>query len=731
MDIVTGELYYNRMYKYTIRGVVQGVGFRPYISNACNKAGLHGYVQNVGDGVIAVVDNNTTFENILKNAPARIRIDSVDIESVEGIYADFKILPSEGFGYAEIPPDIYLCSACLQDLEDSDNRRHDYFFLTCTACGPRFTIARKSPFDRKTTTMDEFVMCSECQREYGDPKDRRFHAQTIACHACGPKMSVFKNGVEVSVHDDDARFRMVAEALRSGEIVAIKGVGGFHLACSVDAKAIQSLNALTHRSGKPYAVLCRDSEMADTIAYITSKEKELLTSSARPIVLLKKKSDLLPVSELDTIGVMLASTAMHFLLFRYYQKPIVMTSSNLSNEPITTKREQQFTSIIVDHSRKIRNAADDSVIKVVDEVPLYIRRSRGFVPMSLPVRTHCQKTILAMGAEMNNTFGLYDGKGRIVLSQHLGNTANAASFDRYRKTIDRFLGLTKIVPQMIVCDLHPEYNTSLYARELSMRFNIPLISVQHHRAHLWGVASENGLSDFAGIVCDGLGFGEDGTLWGGEVFDANKRIGHLEQHAQLGGDSAARFPLKMLFSIVRKFLSFQEAVKFLEHTYSPEQLSLLEKQRVSGLNSPLTSSCGRILDAAAALLGLCEERTYDGRSAMVLEAHSTEPYDFSPVFDGATLLTTPLFEYLLRNMHRDKRRLAATVQYYLAEGLYALAFQTKKPIVWAGGCAYNRIMTSFLLERGVFLNKNIPAGDGGISFGQICAVLADARNDIS
>lgn len=718
------------MYRYTIKGVVQGVGFRPYVANACKKAHISGYVQNVGHGVIAVVDDAVKLDRILNDAPSRIRIDSIEIETTREHWSGFRILPSKGVGYAEIPPDLYLCEECLCDLDDADNRRWGYHFLTCTACGPRFTIARKSPFDRATTTMDAFPMCPACRREYGDPKDRRFHAQTIACHDCGPKLRLFAHGVETG-SSDEKRIESAAAALASGEVVALKGVGGFHLACRIDSKSVGALNTLTRRTGKPYAVLCRDTAMAKTIARITTEEEELLVSASRPIVLLRKNRKLGSVSELDTVGVMLASTALHFLLFRHYPKPIVFTSSNLSDEPITTTRQRQFADIVLDHSRVIVNATDDSVMKVIDGTPLFLRRSRGFVPSSIPIDSGYRKTILAVGAEMNATFALYDGNGRITISQHLGNTSHAASFDRYRETIDRFLEYTGIAPQNIVCDLHPGYNTSVYAKELSKRFDAPLRAVQHHRAHVFGAAAENGLECFAGIACDGLGYGDDGTIWGGEIFDGYDRIGHLETQMLLGGDSAARYPLKMLYSIIRKFLTQRDAEMYLRGKYSSWEIPILERQLASGLNSPMTSSCGRILDATAALLGFCDERTYDGRGAMVLESRSGKPYEFRPVFEGSTLLTTPLFEYLISNLHRDKARLAGTVQRYLAEGLFELASRTKKPVVWAGGCAYNRIMTSFMLTHGVLLNKRVPPGDGGISFGQICAFLADPRNDVS
>ena len=715
---------------FTITGTVQGVGFRPFIYNACVQAGLFGYVQNIGSGVIIVINNAAILKRILATAPTSIRIDHIDIQKINEHCLDFRIRPSQGSGFAEIPPDLFLCDKCLEELSNPRNRRRGYFFLTCTQCGPRFTIALASPYDRDTTTMNAFTLCERCKTEYETPDNRRFHAQTIACHKCGPRLTLFENGRALTELDNTNIFKLVAIALKRNEVVAIKGVGGFHLISATTQEALTTINRFTGRTDKPYAVLCRDIPMARTIASLTPIEEEILTSEARPIVLVKKNITTPPASELDTVGIMLAYTALHILLFEQYNQPLICTSSNQSDAPITTHQSEQFVPFVLDHNRSIHNAADDSVIKVIHETPLLIRRSRGFVPQSIPIDTHQTSPLLALGAEMNNTFAIYDGQGRVILSPHFGNTSHPETFERYRQSIDRFLDYTHILPQAILCDAHPTYRTSLYGQELSDRWKIPLIPIQHHRAHAAGVAAEHRLNDFIAIVCDGLGWGDDGTIWGGEIFENNERIGHLETHPQLGGDSATRFPHKMLYGILRSFLTPTEIEPFMLDRFSHHECAILEKQFIKKFNTPLTSSCGRVLDAVAALLGLCSERTYEGRPAMLLEAHSSIPFDdLPPIIDGSILRTTPLFKYLVQNLHKDKSRRAATAQHYLAEGLYTIAAQKNKPIVWAGGCAYNRIMTEFFLKHGVLVNREVPPGDGGISFGQIAAYLANPRNE--
>lgn len=709
------------MYRFSIKGVVQGVGFRPYIYNACRKHDLKGYVQNIGTGVVAVVDNREAFITILKDIPPLARIDSYSVETAKGKYSDFTIRESEGEGFAEVPPDLFLCKDCLKELRNSKDRRHRYFFITCTNCGPRFSMTKRSPYDRQTTTMSEFPMCERCELEYKKPEDRRYHAQTIACHDCGPMLTL-TTPRDFTTGTDDTAMKAAAALLSKGKVVAIKGVGGFHLATTLNNKAVSKLRSLTGRQHKPYAIMCRDLKMVRAIAKVSKQEAELLESVQRPILVLRKrdKNAMSTVSELDTIGIMLPYTALHHLLFDHIDEPVVMTSSNKSDEPISTEREQQLSKNILDHSRRIENPVDDSVVKVIVNKALFLRRSRGYVPRSIALEGKGQ--LLALGAEMHNTFCVYN-EGKAILSQYMGTTSNATTFDYYKKMVNRFLAFTSTKPEKIIADLHPQYNTTVYAEELAKKLGIPLIRVQHHRAHAYSVAAEHNLKDFAAIVCDGLGYGDDKTIWGGEVFDGNNRIGHLEPQLQLGGDSATRYPAKILYSVLTKALGAKQAAKHVKTHFTAKQIAMLAKQLEQGFNCPETTSTGRIFDAAAVLLGLCKERTYEGRPAMLLEANSSKAYALKPIIKDNVLMTTPLFEWLTANLDKDKARLAATVQQYIAEGLYAIAKKTNKPIVFSGGCAYSRVMTRYLLDKGVYVNEKVPAGDGGIAFGQVAYAL--------
>ncbi len=718
------------MYKFIIKGVVQGVGFRPYIYNACINAKLKGYVLNTGDGVIVEVDNKEKLIEILSRIPSLARIDSYDIEQTSNFYKDFTIRESSGKGFAEIPPDLFLCNDCLKELHDSQNRRHKYFFNTCTNCGPRFSISKSSPYDRRTITMDEFKMCEDCKNEYTSPSDRRYHAQTIACHKCGPRLKLIIGGKEVKLTSETELIRKTAQLIKDNDIVAIKGVGGFHLACNTKSESIKKLRKITGRDHKPFAILCKDISMANTIAYISDKEKEILSSVERPIVILRRKVHLSGVSELNTIGIMLPYTALHYLLFDFIDKPIVMTSSNISDEPITSSDDAQIVANLLTHNRKIENPIDDSLVKVMEEKTFQLRRSRGFVPKSIQLNSSCKKQILALGAELSNAFSIYKD-GKVICSQYMGTTSNSNTFSHYKKMVQKFLQFTDCKPDIILADMHPEYNTSRHGEELSESLHIPLVKVQHHKAHAYSVAAEYNIKDFVSIVCDGLGYGEDGTIWGGEIFYNNERVGHLEEHLQLGGDSATQYPAKMLFSILTKFLSFEECRKYLRNYFTEEQLLIMHKQVNKKFNCPSTTSCGRILDAASFLLGFCDERTYEGRPAMLLEANSTVPYEIELIIEGNVLKTTPLFQFLIDNFEKDKKRLAATVQMYLAQGLYEIASRFSKSVMFSGGCAYNTIMSSFMMKNGVHTNEKVPSGDGGISFGQIAYYLANSGDNIS
>lgn len=710
----------HKLFLFLIRGVVQGVGFRPYIRNACEQSGLVGSVRNTGSGVLVLVNKKRAFQKILQNIPPTAEIHSVSItkKSVSLLPKKFTIQKSSGKGFAEIPPDFFTCPTCVKEMRNPNNRRFGYFFTTCVHCGPRFTIIEQSPYDRKNTSMRKFSLCKRCEKEYSDPLDRRYHAQTIACPHCGPTLSLFKKNIPKTVARGDHAIKMAVQKIRAGKIISVKGVGGFHLICLAEKKTAQKLKHLTGRTDKPFAVLCKDIPMARTIAHVSKMTRKILLSKERPIVICPKKRPLEEISELNTVGIMLPYTALHYLLLDSLREPLICTSSNSSGHPITTKKSEQFSDYTLSHNRSILSPIDDSLIKVIKEKPLLIRRSRGYVPRSMEIAGVPQKTILALGAEMNATFCLLQDK-RVTLSQYLGNTSHPKSLKRYIQCLEKFLSLTRARPEHILCDLHPSYETVKLGKILSEKWGVPLTRVQHHKAHAYGVATEHKLKKFVALVCDGNGYGDDGTLWGGEVFLEDKRIGHLEPQRQLGGDLATKYPDRMLYSILRKFLSQEEVAKIFIKKHNKKELFIWNKQLEMNINAPETSSCGRILDAGATLLGLPTERTYDGRGAMLLESNSSIPYNFKPRLQGNILLTTPLFQFLIKNLDRDRHRLAATIEYYLARGLYEIASQYNLPITFSGGCAYNTIMTRYLLNHNVLINKNIPPGDGGISFGQI------------
>jgi hydrogenase maturation protein HypF len=723
------------MYKLFIEGIVQGVGFRPYIYRKAKEHNLVGSVRNIGNGVEVII-NDKNFIQRLTDLPPLAKITQYKLEEFEPRkdFIDFLILPSQvSKGETELPADIFLCENCLRELRDETNRRHGYYFITCTNCGPRFTMIKDYPYDRPLTSMHEFTMCSKCRKEYTDPLNRRYHAQTIACKECGPKLRLMKDTKDISGRSDIETIEHAVTLIKAGEIISIKGVGGFHTASLCDNASVQKIRFLFHRPHKPYAVLVKDIKMAETVAHISEKEKELLISPQRPIVVLKKKNrnEFFAVSELDTIGVMLPYTGLHYLMFDYLQEPLVMTSSNIPGEPISTS--EQIGSYFLTHERKIINRCDDSVIKSIRDIPFFLRRSRGYVPIPVMLPLMCKDTV-AVGAELNNVICTVK-KNKCYLSQHIGDTSKYETYNYLKETVQRFIHLSRLQPQIVACDLHPRYNSTIFAYELANKYGARVVQIQHHKAHLASVAAEHNLSDYIGIAMDGLGYGDDGKLWGGEVFSVKKetsftRAGHLEEQPQLGGDTATIYPKKMLFGILSKILTDEELIKL--KLFNDKDSKLYLKLLHDSFNVQYTTSTGRILDAVSAFLDFCEERTYDGRPAMILESNATTPLDFEPIISsqsGTSILqTTPLFEHLLQNK-QEKGKLAATAQMYIAKGLFQIAQKAQKtkdvPIVFSGGVAYNKMISEFLLTQGALAHKELPAGDGCICYGQ--AYLANVN----
>ncbi len=748
-------------HKFLITGIVQGVGFRPFILREARKSRLKGYVKNTGAGVEIVTNDKTQISKILEKIPPLAKIDQIKIEKIEDEKFDEFIIKNSdpplprtdappgrlhhnsNTSNFSIPPDIAPCKNCKKELFDPKNRRYQYFFTSCTNCGPRFSIAEKFPFDRANTTLEKFPMCEECKKEYSHPDDRRFHAQTIACEICGPTLSLYdfcKDATCCVSSRNNTAIQKSINLLKSGEILAIKSIGGFSLICLTDKKAVAKLRDLTHRPNKPFACMTKDANMIKNFVHISKKEKEILESRERPIVLLHRKDAQIGrnhISENNFLGFCLPYAPLHHLIFEHLDEPIIFTSSNLPGIPITTKKEQQFVPHVLDYDREIANFSDDSIIKMITDHPLLVRRSRGFVPAEIPTPKNYQTfedDILAVGGEMKNTFCLKKGNA-LLLSQHLGNTSGLENFENFRTTLDKFLKFTGAKPKIILCDKNPSFNTTKFAQDFAAKNKIECVEVQHHVAHVFSTAIEHNYTNFLGIAVDGTGWGEDNKIWGGEVFHNDIRIGKLEDQTLIGGDIANKEPVRMLIGILSYFLDEKEIINLLSN-FNEKLIKNCLKQKKENFNCIESSSGGRILDCVAILLGLADKNNYEGRCAQMLEIKNNKNVPSLKIENCKLkiekkdslniLLTTILFQFLTENLDKiSKEELAHLAQLYLAGGLFKIAkkHNSNLPIVASGGCVYNSIMTSFWQEKNILLNQNVPSGDGGISVGQIAYFL--------
>ncbi len=747
--------------KINVFGIVQGVGFRPFIYRTAKKYRLNGYVRNRGDAGVEILLEGAEkginfFQLDLKtNSPPIAQIHKIISTSIigENQYTDFTINKSSSqnnLSGSIIPPDLSICNECLVELRNPKNLRYEYFFITCTNCGPRFTIIERLPYDRVNTTMNKFPLIGECKEEYRDPKNRRFHAQTVACPTCGPRVFLTSsNGKEICSKDP---VRAAGKLLSEGFIVAIKGYGGFHIASSsIKNTPLKKLRIVKHRRSKPFAVMTKNLDVAKTLADINPIEEKLLTSFARPIVLLNKKSSFplssLVAPDLHNLGIMLPYTALHYMLFdKVSDQAFVMTSANPPNQPIIKDNDVALNRLngIVDyflfHNREIAHRCDDSVLRVHGENPLFLRRSRGYSPrpIILNEKTHC--SIVGLGGELNNTSCiLQDNKA--FISQHIGDIENIETRAFLEKATAHLIQLTNSKIETIACDLHPKFATTHLAKKLADFNNWELIQVQHHHAHVAALMLEHSISEMVGIVCDGYGYGINAEAWGGEIFFSTRnsnnfeRLGHLEKQPLLGGDLATRFPIRMAAGILHKKIDITnwllENSKYLPHTKTETELILTQLSTKD--NIPETTSCGRILDAVAAILGVSFERSYEGEPAVKLESIAIKGKNIlnqKPLIKNHILLTTQLllsiFKYRKQYTAKD---LAYSAHAYLAEGLAKIAIENAsekgiKNIGFSGGVASNKIMSDIIRKNvesenlNFIVHKQIPPGDGGLSFGQ-------------
>jgi hydrogenase maturation protein HypF len=747
-----------------VTGIVQGVGFRPFIYRIAAKHGLHGYVRNRGDaGVEVLVEGDqkaiTGFLKDLKEeSPPLAQIYEVVTSKLEGgdEYEDFTIHKSSSkaeLSGSTIPPDIAICDDCLRELRDPKDSRHDYFFITCTNCGPRFTIIEKLPYDRYNTTMREFPMCGLCLREYKDPMNRRFHAQTVACPKCGPRVYLTDAEGEAIVCKDPAR--ETGRLLSEGRIVAIKGYGGFHVATStIRDTPLARLRQVKHRSQKPFAIMARDLDAIRTFAEVSEKEAYILTSHSRPIVLLNKSRDYclsdLVAPALHNVGVVLPYTALHYMLFDEVSDPaFVMTSANPPNQPIINDNSEALRTLgatadyFLFHNRNIAQRCDDSVVRTHDEDTVFIRRSRGYAPAPIRLKENSDKCVLALGAELNNTACILNGR-KAFISQHIGDVENVETRTFLEKAARHLIRLTNSKIQTVACDLHPKFTTTRLAYELAEKNGWKLVKIQHHYAHIAGLMLEHSVDEIVGICCDGYGYGADSEAWGGEIVLSKRggygfrRLAHLEKQPLVGGDLATRYPLRMVMAILYNKTDMNNWLVQNRHRFphGDKEIRIIIQQLEKRLGIVQTTSCGRVLDAVSAALGVCYERTYEGEPSMKLESVAVEGRDvlmLEPIVNSDTVYTTPMVQQVFENRERhSKADLAFSAHVYLAKGLARLAIEKAKEngvatVGFSGGIACNKIITlamrKMVEDSGLrfIVHQTVPPGDAGLSFGQAVA----------
>lgn len=748
-------------YHIWARGIVQGVGFRPFIFNLAEELALTGWVKNTSSGVEIEVNGEAArldafVAQVKDRLPPLARLDELQIEPVAANnYAAFAILESQAQEGAFIPisPDVAICDDCRRELFDPSDRRYRYPFINCTNCGPRFSIIQDIPYDRPKTTMAGFALCPACSAEYHNPRDRRFHAQPVACPQCGPQLRYESEGKLLAERED--ALHAARQALRAGQIVAIKGLGGFHLACdAANPAAVNELRQRKKRSDKPFALMAFDLETVRRHCQVSQAEAELLASTQSPVVLLER----LPESNIAqgvapgqrSLGFMLPYTPLHLLLLEPavgYPQVIVMTSANLSEEPIAYRDDEAHARLdrLADgfllHDRPIHMRVDDSVARVlpVTQAPYLLRRARGYAPDSLPLPREAPP-LLATGAELKNTFCLARER-YAFLSHHIGDLENYETLRSFEEGILHYQRLFRVQPERLACDLHPNYLATRYAQQRAAQEGLPLLAVQHHHAHLAACLADNGwqtTEPVIGLSFDGTGYGPDGAIWGGEVLvgsyrDYQRRF-HLAYVPLPGGDVAVRRPSRMALAHLRSAGLDWEPDLPAVMDLCAEERTVLDAQITRGLNSPLTSSMGRLFDAAAALIGVRFRATYEGQAAIELEAaadpHETGAYPFELRDD--IIDPTPLWLGLLEDWHAGAGIPALAARFH--NSIAALSLAVCRQVraeqgcqvvalsggVWQNGYLLQRVVHTLQLHGfRVLTHRHVPANDGCIALGQV------------
>lgn len=764
--------------KITVKGIVQGVGFRPFVYSLAKSLDLKGYVLNSSNGVTIEIEgeNSSVFiERLKKDAPPLSRIISLDIDSLPYYgYPDFRIMESKDEGsFTLISPDVSICDDCFKELLDSNDRRYLYPFINCTNCGPRYTITKSVPYDRPNTTMAVFKMCKDCEREYHDPENRRFHAQPNACPVCGPHVSlIIGQHARLEIHE---AIEKTIELLREGKLVAIKGLGGFHLACdATNNNAVERLRLKKRKSNKPFALMAPDIETIKKFCIVSKQEETVLISNKRPIVLLKKAGDILPEAISPNnpyIGFMLPYTPLHYLLFYYPLSSVVpnfdalvMTSGNISEEPIVIYNEEAISklSTIADafliHDRDIFMRVDDSVIRVITNQSIinsqdpedalygpgfliyFIRRSRGYVPDPIPLHDD-GPDVLGCGADIKNIFTLTKGSFAIP-SQHIGDMENYETLLFFEESLRNLKSVYRVNPIALAYDLHPMYLSTQWALKQE---GIKKIGIQHHYAHVASVMAEKGIKDnVIGVSFDGTGYGLDGNLWGGEFLIASirefKRVGHFKYIPLPGGEVAVKEPWRIAISYMRdvakdEVLYYLEYIDFVKR-YGEDRIKDILKIRDIRQFSPLTSGAGRLFDAISAMIGVCDRNTFEGEAAIALEAVTIPnifdeyPVDirFKEIFEiDFTHTILRIIKDIIKGEDRGviSSKFHNTVVSVIERVVkkLSLLYQINE-VVLCGGVFQNMYILERSVERllskgmTVYIHEKVPTNDAGISLGQ-------------
>jgi hydrogenase maturation protein HypF len=752
-----------------VRGIVQGVGFRPFIYQLARRFGLCGRVFNTsGDVTIHLEGEDQNISGFLKelreNPPPHSRIETIITrEAICEVLSDFKIERSviKKGEYQLVSPDLATCPDCLAEIFDPNNRRYRYPFTNCTNCGPRFTIIEDIPYDRWLTTMNKFVMCPDCRREYENPLDRRFHAQPNACPICGPHLELCDSRGLVLQQQDV--IHKVAELVKAGRIIALKGLGGFLLACNAeDERAVKTLRKRKFRPSKPLAVMLSNVESVEQYCELNQSAIDVLTAPSAPIVLLKMKTgkELAPsvAPGLHHLGVMLPYTPLHHILMRECGLPLVMTSGNLSEEPIAKDNQEalqrlgEIADFFVWHNRDIRSRYDDSVVTVEKGLARLVRRARGYAPYPIHL-PYLSQSILACGPELKNTFCLTRDNHAFV-SQHIGDLESQQTLEHFEDTLKLYQKMFRVQPQLIACDMHPDYLSTRWAQNESQRLGVPLVRVQHHHAHIVSCMAENGVKQpVIGVALDGTGYGLDGNIWGGEFllvgYPGFQRKAYFEYLPLPGANLAIQKPYRIaigyLYSLFgRRFLTTDLAcLKGIDET----ELELIVTQIERHLNTPVTSSCGRLFDAVSALLGICCQVNYEGQAAIELESAAEGnasrleyPYQIETKNETSIIKLADLMAAIVNDLRLGESISLVAAKFHnsilsiMMEVVSALAAESGiKQVALSGGVFQNRRIYNGAVDRlqeaGLqpLLHRQLPVNDGCISLGQ--AVVANFINN--